>query len=231
MDIWAAFILGMVGSLHCAGMCGPLALALPATGNTSISFAAGRLAYNLGRITTYCFLGVLFGLIGMTFALAGFQHWTSIGAGVAILLGLLTSRRFALNSPVTRGVAWIRSNLAGLLHRRTLGSVYFLGILNGFLPCGLVYVACAGAIAAGSLLAGLEQMLVFGLGTVPMMLGIGLAGKLVHVGLRLKFQRLIPVCLGMVGLLLILRGMALGIPYVSPALAAQHGHGCLCGSR
>jgi sulfite exporter TauE/SafE len=94
-------------------------------------------------------------------------------------------------------------------------------MLNGLLPCGLVYVACAGAAATGGLLPGVEDMLVFGLGTVPMMLGIGLCGKLVHAGLRLKFQKAIPACLLLMGSVLILRGMSLGIPYLSPVMTAH----------
>src|SRR3974390_1678418 len=100
MDSWAAFVLGLVGSLHCAGMCGPLALALPAVGKTTPGYLSGRLAYNLGRIITYCALGLVFGLVGKTLLLAGIQRWVSISLGVALLAGLLTSRRLALWRPV-----------------------------------------------------------------------------------------------------------------------------------
>jgi sulfite exporter TauE/SafE len=220
MQLWPAFLLGLVGSLHCAGMCGPLALALPATGHSRLSFTAGRLAYNAGRITTYCLLGALFGLVGMSFALAGLQRWTSIGAGVAILIGLLASSRHALNTPVSKAVARVRAGLGVLLHRRTMGSIYSLGVLNGFLPCGLVYVACAGAVAAGGFFPAVGYMAVFGVGTVPMMLSLGLAGKMVRAGIRLRFQKLIPVCLLTLGLLLVFRGI-----YVSPA---PDGHAVTC---
>ena len=228
MQIWPAFFLGLIGSLHCAGMCGPLALALPATGNTRISFTAGRMAYNAGRVTTYCMLGALFGVIGMTFALAGFQRWTSIVAGGAILIGLLASTRHTLNTPVSKAVAAVRAALGKLLHRRTMGSIYLLGVLNGFLTCGLVYVACAGAVAAGGFFAGIEYMAAFGLGTVPMMLSLGLVGRMVHTGIRLKFQKLVPACLLVLGLMLVLRGMALGIPYVSPDLGGHAGSCPFC---
>ncbi|MCD6049706.1 MAG: hypothetical protein K0Q55_1109, partial [Verrucomicrobia bacterium] len=93
MELWTAFILGLVGSLHCAGMCGPLALALPVAGKTRRAFVLGRVLYNLGRILTYCVIGAIFGLAGQSLALAGFQKWVSLGAGVAILLGLLASTR------------------------------------------------------------------------------------------------------------------------------------------
>jgi sulfite exporter TauE/SafE len=228
MELWTALILGLAGSLHCAGMCGPLALAIPATGDGRISFVTGRLAYNLGRIITYCTMGAVFGLVGLSFELAGFQRWASILAGVAILLGMAASTRHAAKTPLARGVAFAKSKLALLLRRRTLGSVFLLGILNGFLPCGLVYAACANAVAAGGVLGGIESMAAFGIGTVPMMLGIGLAGKLVQVNLRLRFQRWIPAGLTLLAVLFILRGLSLGIPYVSPDLSGTPGHASCC---
>ena len=219
MIFFTALILGAVGSLHCAGMCGPLALALPATGNSRATFVLGRLAYNLGRIVTYCLLGAVFGLVGQTLAFAGFQRWISLAAGAAILMGLLVSSRFAVSVPFAKSVAWIKSGLGALLRRRSIASVFFLGVLNGLLPCGLVYAACAGAVATGGLLAGVQYMAAFGFGTVPMMLGIGLVGQKLQLALRFKLQSLIPACLALVAILLILRGLSLGIPYLSPDLA------------
>ena len=165
MILWTALLLGLVGSLHCAGMCGPLALALPTTGNARATFVLGRVAYNVGRILTYCLLGAAFGLIGQTLAFAGFQRWVSIAAGLAILLGLLVFSRSTVSLPVARGVTWIKSGLGALLRRRSLASVFSLGVLNGLLPCGLVYAACAGAVATGDLLSGVEYMAAFGFGT------------------------------------------------------------------
>ena len=220
MILLTAIVLGLVGSLHCAGMCGPLALALPMTGNSRATFVLGRVAYNLGRIVTYCVLGAAFGLVGQTLAFAGFQRWVSIAAGSAILVGLLVSSRSTVSLPVARGVAWVKSGLGALLRRRSVASVFSLGVLNGLLPCGLVYAACAGAVATGGLLSGVEYMAAFGFGTVPMMLGIGLVGQKLQFTLRFKLQRLIPACLTLVAVLLILRGLSLGIPYLSPDLAA-----------
>src|ERR1041384_7720882 len=143
MDYFAAFILGLVGSLHCAGMCGPLALALPSTGRTLPGFVTGRLGYNCGRLVTYCILGLVFGLAGRTLVLAGIQGWVSISLGVVLLAGLLGSRRLGLSRPVTGTVNLLKGKMAGLLRRRSLLALGLLGSLNGLLPCGLVYVACA----------------------------------------------------------------------------------------
>jgi sulfite exporter TauE/SafE len=226
MELWTAFILGLVGSLHCAGMCGPLALALPQTGNSGLSFAAGRLAYNPGRVVTYCLLGIVFGLLGKTLLLAGVQRWVSIALGVTLLVGLFTSRKLALWEPVTALVNWLKSKMSVLLRRRSFVALATLGLFNGLLPCGLVYVAGAGATATGGLLSGVLYMAAFGAGTVPMMLAIGLSGKLVPFSLRLKLQKAIPVSVFILATLLILRGMSLGIPYVSPVLTADGGISC-----
>jgi uncharacterized protein len=220
MDSWTAFVLGLVGSLHCAGMCGPLTLALPAAGNTTGGYLSGRLAYNLGRIVPYCALGVVFGLVGKTLLLAGIQRWVSIGLGAALLTGLLTSRRLALWRPVMALVERLKSSMSALLRRGSLASLGMLGLLNGLLPCGLVYVACAGATATGRVSGGVEYMAAFGAGTVPLMLAISLSGKLVPLSLRLKLRKAIPVSVCLLAALLILRGMGLGIPYLSPDLSA-----------
>jgi uncharacterized protein len=218
-DVWTALILGLVGSLHCAGMCGPLALALPPAGRTTPAYVLGRVAYNLGRIVTYCLMGVVFGLAGWTFLLAGVQRWVSIALGMALLLGLFASRKLALWRPVTALVDRLKVRMSVLLRRRSFSSLAVLGLLNGLLPCGLVYVACAGAAASGGVLAGAQYMALFGAGTVPMMLAIGLSGRLVPQSLRLGLRRAIPVCVFLLATLLILRGMSLGIPYVSPDLS------------
>ena len=216
-------MLGLVGSLHCSGMCGPLALALPTMGATRTSLLAGRAAYNAGRILTYCSLGLVFGLLGRTLVLAGIQRWVSIVLGVTLLAGLLTSRRLALWRPATALVEQLKPGMLQLLRGRSLMALLVLGLLNGLLPCGLVYVACAGATATGGTLAGAQYMAAFGVGTVPMMLAISLSGRLIPVSLRLQLRKAIPVSVFLLATLLIMRGMSLGIPYVSPILSADGG--------
>jgi len=225
MQPWTAFLLGLIGSLHCAGMCGPLALALPSRGNLA-RFGAGRVAYNIGRILTYCLLGLVFGLAGRTAVLAGIQRWVSIVIGAAVLAGLLLSRRLALWRPATALVGFLKSRMSGLLAQHSIGASAMLGMLNGLLPCGLVYVACAGSVVAGSLLAGAQYMAFFGAGTIPMMLTIGLSGKFFPISLRLKLRRVIPASVILLGVLLIFRGLSLGIPFLSPDLG--RGLACCC---
>ncbi|MGZ4962470.1 MAG: sulfite exporter TauE/SafE family protein [Limisphaerales bacterium] len=225
MQLWTAFILGLAGSLHCAAMCGALALLVPVVGPTKSERVLSRITYNAGRLLTYTVLGALFGLFGRVLSIAGLQQWLSIGSGVLILLGLVVSMRTIVSAPVTRSVGWIRSKFGTLLRKRTLVSIGGLGALNGLLPCGLVYVACAGSASTGDAFSGIEYMFVFGLGTVPMLLGVGIGGaSLKLTSFRLK--RVVPIVAVVAGVLLIFRGLALGIPYVSPA-AAGHCPACL----
>jgi sulfite exporter TauE/SafE len=220
MDFGIAFILGFLGSLHCAAMCGPLMLALPVPPGGPARFVAGRIVYQLGRITTYCLLGVVAGLAGRSLLLAGFQRWISIALGLAILLGFLLSKRISLAAPVVRLVAQLKKAMGTQLQKRSFASLAMLGLLNGLLPCGLVYVAMAGAVSRGSLFAGMGYMAAFGLGTLPMMLAISLSGKLFPASVRLKLRSAIPVGVCLLATLLILRGLSLGIPYLSPDLSS-----------
>jgi hypothetical protein len=225
MELWTAFVLGLAGSLHCAGMCGPLVLAMR-LGPGGGAQVMGRLAHATGRIATYCAVGVAFGLVGKTMVLAGIQRWVSLTLGLALLAGWFGSRRMAFSLPVERVVAFARHRLAGLLCGRSLSASFLLGMINGLLPCGLVYAAGTAAAATGGVVSGAGYMAVFGLGTLPMLLGIGLFGRLVPLGLRLRFAHAIPASVLVLATLLILRGLSLGIPYVSPVLSAGSGACC-----
>lgn len=216
---WAAFILGLAGSLHCAGMCGPLAVALPHPGRGMAGFVGGRLLYQLGRVATYVALGAASGGLGHSLTMAGVQRWVSFGAGVVVLSGLLTAAWATPAAWVGRWTLRVKGWLGWSLRRRTMGSLCVLGMVNGLLPCGLVYAAAAMAATAGGAWAGMGAMALFGLGTVPVMLGLGLGGRALPVAWRLKLSALTPASLAVVGVLLVLRGMALGIPYLSPEAA------------
>jgi len=224
MDFWTAFFLGLVGSFHCAGMCGPLAMALPGAQNRPAQFFIGRAAYNLGRILTYSLLGLVFGTLGKTLAFASIQRWVSISLGLTLLLGLIGSRQLRLSSWISKFVDRLKAPMSDALRRRSFASMFTLGLLNGLLPCGLVYVASAGVVATGAVLSGVAYMAAFGAGTLPMMLAVSLSGKLIPFSLRLKLQRAVPVSIFVLAMLLIMRGMSLGIPYLSPDLA----NGQLC---
>jgi sulfite exporter TauE/SafE len=223
MNFGIAFALGLLGSLHCAAMCGPLMLVLPVPLGGPGRFVVGRIVYQAGRIVTYGLLGVVAGLVGKSIFLMGLQRWLSIALGVAILAGFLIAKKVSLSAPVVRLVGRLKAVMGAQLRQRSFRSLALLGMLNGLLPCGLVYVALAGAVSQSTVWDGVLYMAVFGLGTLPTMLSISISGRLFPVSLRFRLRRVIPVGVCVLAGLLILRGMALGIPYVSPDLA---GGGC-----
>jgi sulfite exporter TauE/SafE len=221
MGLLTAFALGLFGSLHCVGMCGPLALALPRNNR----LIAGRVLYNLGRVMTYTLLGVAFGLLGSAARLAGAQQALSIITGAAILLWLLTPRRIRQRAArfvgASSGAAQLRSWFAPLFRQRGLTARFLIGSLNGLLPCGFVYIGLAGAVAQASVMESAAFMTLFGAGTFPAMLAVSLAPNLLSPDFRFSIRRLLPVGMALVAVLLIMRGLSLGIPYLSPVLPSS----------
>ncbi|MFN8366863.1 MAG: sulfite exporter TauE/SafE family protein [Candidatus Kapaibacterium sp.] len=224
MDVLPAILLGFFGSLHCVGMCGAIALTL-ATPATNAKYIIGRLLYNIGRVTTYTFLGVLFGSIGTVANVAGIQQWLSISIGVAILIYLLLPRTYknsVVSIPiVTTLVSRIKSGIAPLLSNSRYGMQYAIGLLNGFLPCGFVYMGLAGALQQTTVTQGALFMMFFGLGTIPAMLTLSFSQRFFSFQKQLHIRKLIPIGAALMAVLFILRGLALGIPYISPILPAN----------
>jgi hypothetical protein len=217
-----------VGSLHCAGMCGPLVLALAKARPHTPRASASRLFHHLGRIASYGALGLLFGLLGRAVALSGFQRWLSIALGLALLAGVTFSLKARLTAPVFQWVGLWKHSMSGLLQRDSLFASALLGALNGLLPCGLVYVAATGAASTGHPLNGAAYMALFGLGTWPMMLGIHFAGQRLPLLPRLPLGTITRVAVLLMAVLLILRGLELGIPLLSPHLSAAGGNAAHC---
>lgn len=226
MEYWTALSLGFVGSLHCAGMCGPLAVAVPVVGDGPRARIVSRLLYNSGRVLTYAILGLVAGVIGRSFVLAGFQRWVSILSGVLIIAGLLVSLKWSADGMIGLGVVRLKRLFGRALQRRTHGSNIVLGLLNGLLPCGLVYVAATAAIGTGHMVSGALYMLAFGVGTLPMMVGLGLSFS--GFNRRGRWRHLVPASVALVGVLLILRGSGLGIPLLSPPWPESGEHCALC---
>ena len=230
--VLVAFMIGIVGSFHCVGMCGPLALALPLSNNSFTSKFFGALIYNAGRIVTYSFFGLIFGLIGQTAAIFNFQQWLSIAVGIVILFFIIMPKKYKMQSAAsgytTTFFTGIRMQLGKLFTQKNNASLFVIGLLNGLLPCGLVYMAVAGAIAAGDVWKSALFMAAFGLGTLPIMWSIAFFGNYVGVSFRQKIRRAYPYMMTLMACLLILRGMGLGIPYVSPKMnaAKTEVHGC-----
>ena len=226
MFLLAAISLGFLGSLHCIGMCGPIALALPVKNRSFTGVFKTSLLYNLGRASTYSVLGFLFGVLGQGFALAGLQGPLSIGIGLVLLVYVLVTYyagKGRENTLLTRALQPVRSHIAKLFNSHAGSSLFFIGLLNGLLPCGLVYLGIAGAVATGSALQGAAFMAVFGLGTFPAMFAVGLARNSISLRFRERARKLVPVFACAMALLLVIRGLGLGIPYISPSVHADQG--------
>ena len=223
--IIAAIVLGFLGGFHCVGMCGPIAMALPVHNKPPLQKAASILVYNSGRIITYAGFGLLFGAIGKSFVLFGLQQILSIVLGSLILLFVIVSLFKKVNNPLIGKVYFfiniVKSNLSELLNKRSFSAFFGIGLLNGLLPCGLVYMAVAGALASGSIINGALFMIFFGLGTVPFMFAVTYYSNLISVKLRNRMRRAVPVFVGLMAILMILRGMNLGINYISPKLSQE----------
>lgn len=224
-EILTSFFVGLFGSFHCIGMCGPIAIALPIPNSNNLNFVLGRLLYNLGRIATYSFLGAVFGLLGSRLVISGFQQSISITLGVTIVIAVLIPAKYkakiSQHKLVQKITLPLKKGISDLFKQGTFSAMFLIGILNGFLPCGLVYVALAGAIASGDAISGTAVMILFGIGTFPTMFAATLFGKFINLNIRRKITKAIPVLALVLGLLFIVRGMALGIPYLSPKISAQ----------
>jgi sulfite exporter TauE/SafE len=221
MEYISALVLGLLGSFHCIGMCGPIAIALPLKQESWFERISSGLTYNIGRTITYGTLGAIFGLLGKGIAVGGLQQWASIGIGVIMILSVIFPvlfRNINIESATYRMVGKTKKLFGKMFSIRSYGSLFIIGILNGFLPCGLVYIAIAGAIVLGSVEQGVIYMIAFGLGTIPIMLSLSVLGNVVSMKFRKKVSKIIPFFIVLIGILFILRGLNLGIPYVSPKL-------------
>jgi sulfite exporter TauE/SafE len=226
----SALVLGIISSFHCVGMCGTIAFSIPTQHLTSVKKVMGILLYNFGRISTYSVLGLLFGLLGRQISLAGFQQWFSIIAGVIILMVVVQS---FLKKPVfhlpgyNKMASLITKLISRFIGKPSLGSIYLLGAANGLLPCGLVYMAITGALATGTVTGATGFMASFGLGTLPAMFLLSYFRFMIGVASRNFIRRSVPFVVAAMGALLILRGMGLGISFISPGFSAsQHTISC-----
>lgn len=222
MEVLSGLALGFLGSLHCVGMCGPIALALPLHSKNKLSFYSGRILYNFGRVITYSIIGLIIGLIGQKINLAGYQQIVSVALGAIILIAVLVPSRiknyFIRLKPIQLITQKLQSSIGVLFGRGSQGSLLAIGVLNGFLPCGFVYVALAGAVALGSIEKSTLFMALFGIGTIPAMFSASVVTKLFGQNFRSKIHHAIPVFASVLAVIFILRGLNLGIPYLSPKL-------------
>ena len=219
--LFSAFILGLISSLHCVGMCGPIAMMLPVDHKNEAKKVTQIITYHFGRLTAYSTIGLIFGLLGRGFFLTGMQQRMSIFIGIVmILIVLIPEKVFAkynFSKPVYKVISNIKSSLGSQFKKKSYKSLFTIGLLNGFLPCGMVYVALFGAIAMQSASLGVLYMLLYGLGTIPLMTVVVYVNSLLRLPFRNKIQKAIPYVAIIIGILFIIRGLGLGIPYLSPS--------------
>ncbi|AZJ35192.1 sulfite exporter TauE/SafE family protein [Tenacibaculum singaporense] len=215
----SAIIFGLLGSFHCIGMCGPIAFMLPVDRTNKVKQFFQITSYHLGRLFTYSLIGFLFGLLGKGFYFFGFQQQLSIIVGVLMILAILvpkTFQRYNFSNPINRLVIKVKSSLGKELKKKGNDTFFTIGFLNGFLPCGLVYMAVFGALSTTNMLSGSLYMFLFGLGTIPLMTAVVYAGNFANGLVRKRVQQAIPYVVVFIGILFIFRGLGLGIPYISP---------------
>ena len=217
----SAFILGLLGSFHCIGMCGPIAFMLPVDRTNHYKKGSQITLYHIGRLLAYSIIGLVFGLVGKSLYIFGFQQQLSIFIGVLMILVVVIPQRifnkYNFSKPIYKGISKVKSSLGKALKKKTMDTFLTIGFLNGFLPCGLVYMAVFAAIASSNALSGSLYMAIFGLGTIPLMTTTIYFSQLLKGSARQKIQKVIPVFVVIIGALFIIRGLGLGIPYLSPA--------------
>lgn len=211
--LYSALVIGFIGSLHCVGMCGPIALLLPIDRTNPVKAFLQVMQYHFGRLLSYAFLGIVFGLFGRGLFVAGMQQSLSLWIGAVLIAGLLIKYFFSLKAPVfrpyTRLLMRLQSAMGKFIKNKSFYATFLMGILNGFLPCGMVYMALFGAVATGNSAEGAIYMMVFGLGTVPLMSAIALFGKKLPNIFRINYRRLIPVFILFMGIYFMVRGLGL----------------------
>ncbi len=202
-------------------MCGPIALMLPVNRKNYVIKTVQILTYNLGRIFAYCSLGLLFGLLGRGVFLAGFQQQLSILMGILMIIFALVPEKifaqYTFSKPIYKIISKVKFALGNQFKKKSSASIFFIGLFNGYLPCGMVYVALFGAIAMPSLLQSVLYMMFFGLGTVALMSLVIYFSSTISLNFRNKIQKIIPIIIIIMGMLFIIRGLGLNIPYISPS--------------
>ena len=219
--LWTALIFGLLGSFHCVGMCGPIAFLLPLDRKSQSKRVLQLLSYHAGRLFTYGFIGFVFGLVGKSLNLFGIQQQLSIIIGIGMIAMILIPskifNRYNFSRPIYTAVSKVKSAMGKELKKKNPGTFFTIGFLNGLLPCGLVYMAVFGALASGGSGYGALYMVFFGLGTIPLMTTAIYLGNFLKGKAKQRILKIIPVFVVVIGLLFILRGLGLGIKYISPS--------------
>ena len=216
----SAFILGVISNLHCIGMCGPIAMAIPFNRSSKTTLLFGIIQYNIGRILVYSIFGIIVGFIGLGIQFIGILQTLSVIAGFGIILyawrKVLFSGTFFDRFSINFIQKFTSKSMGKILKRKSTFRFFLFGTLNGLLPCGMVYTALITSIIAGGPSESALTMITFGLGTMPGMILITYLANKVSGKVRGKINKPLPYLVTFIGLVILLRGLNLGIPYLSP---------------
>ncbi len=208
--ITIGFLLGLISSIHCFSMCGPITFFFSIERENKIKMLITNFLYQIGRIISYILLGFIFVIIGYEFALAGFQKKLSLFLGVNIIFSFFLKKKYIFYFFFKK-----IENILDFFFKKKK-SFFLLGILNGLIPCSIVYIAISIAISIGNIFWGVMFMFYFGLGTVPMMFTTFSIGKFINFNIKKILLKNITILTLIIGILLLIRGLGLGLPYVSP---------------
>ena len=215
--------LGLISSAHCIGMCGPFSLALPVAQLSSAKKTLALFIYNFGRVITYSLMGLVFGLAGRKIYLAGLQQKFSIVLGIVVIILVIQYYVFRkTNQPsfIKNIYRPVQQWIFKLWGNPAKANYLLLGIANGLLPCAMVYIAIAGALNTTEVSNAVVFMAMFGAGTLPAMILFTYFGSFLKVSARNTIKKAMPYLFTAMAVLLILRGMNLGIPFISPVMEA-----------
>lgn len=229
--LWSAIIFGLLGSFHCVGMCGPIAFMLPVDRSNTSRKLIQIFTYHFGRLVAYSMIGLVFGVVGKGLYIFGLQQQLSITMGILMIAVVLIPtkifNKYNFSKPIYKIISKVKSSLGQALKKKTPDTFLTIGFLNGFLPCGLVYMAVFASLAMGSAFKSSLYMALFGIGTIPLMTTAIYLGKFLNATVKQRIQKAIPIFVIIIGLLFILRGMGLGIPYLSPAPVVEMATGVI----
>jgi len=223
------FLMGFIGSVHCIGMCGPLTMALPFSQQKSIFKYISMTLYHFGKILSYASLGLIVGLFGKQIFVIDSQQSLSIIIGMMMLIYVVWVYLVKINAqlnPLQFIQAPVLKALTALFKNKKLYVFIILGFLNGLLPCGMVYLALGSAMSTGQPFHAALFMAFFGMGTMPALLMVALGGQMLGFEWRRKLQTALPVFIMGMGVMLILRGMNLVIPLLSPHIEVNNVASC-----
>lgn len=215
---FSAFLIGLAGSVHCVGMCGPLALAIPgASKDKGFTFFLRTIAYQISRISGYGVLGLIVGFFSQGMQFTGVQPYFSLLSGILLLFlgffGIIPEVNAFSKYPIIQHFQVKINRIIGtVMTNEHFSTPFVLGFLNAMLPCGMIYIALGTGLSSGNMSEAALYLISFGLGTLPLMFMVSLSGQLLSLQMRRSWQKAIPIIFMISGIILIYKGMNIDLP-------------------